>query len=306
MTYGETPASIEEVISLVSSGDKTGARRMVMLLLQRNPQDVIAMLWLAYTSTSIDEVEVILNRVLMLEPSNQKALEWQALIQQKHGQPKSPQGVPLPPTPPMPLQGTGYNGSYGSRPTQSLNSFSPTSSQALSPVNPTPPIKTWKPQPSQYQLTVENPSQSYPSLNYVQFTPDSKKNWWLMAGLGLVLTLLILGLVFFLLFKGKTNTGLADYRLFGSLDEMTRDGFVNEQVAIDTRFMGGYTKDSNGTYLIILKENKSTVFVQWHDSVAPVNDFRPGQFITIYGKILGVENGKATLKVDKVVPTSRE
>ena len=140
---------------------------------------------------------------------------------------------------------------------------------------------------------------------YVQSVtqPKPRHKWWLVTLVGVMLSL-VLGLTLFLLVlnPGRAKPGLSEYRLFTSLDELINEGFVDERVAIDTRFMGGYSKDNQGTYLLILSESrtKSTLYVQWNEAVASMNDFRPGQYITLYGRLTGVGNGKGTLKLDRV------
>ncbi len=319
MSYGEAPGSIDEVISLVQSGDKPAARRMVMELLRRNPDNIVAMLWLAYTSSSIEEVGTILGRVLILDPHNPKALEWQAIIREKQARQKTSQSGPLPPTPPSPLEsgvgkGNSRNGASPSSsnnsppgPNQSSNLALPVNSHLANNEAKSQLTTAWKPSSNQYQVVVEPAKATYPSINYVQYDPPaSTRRWWLLAGLGLVITLVLLGAVFFFLVRAKSSPDLAGYRLFSSLEEMVNEGFVDQRVAIDTRFMGGYTRDSSGTYLITIKENKAILYVQWPESVAPVSDFRPGQFVSIYGRLTGVGGGKATLKVEKVFATLRE
>jgi Tfp pilus assembly protein PilN len=310
---------IDEVMALARSGNRADAYKQAMELVRQNPDDVLALLWLAYTSAKVEEVEAVLHRVLSLDPNNQKALEWQALILQKQQRMQTGQTGPLPPTVTLPtyLQPPTSNREPSPRAGHSLPSQPPVSPY-LNMTNPSPSANN-KPQPYQanpqpltpwttpltpYQVTVEPGPPSNPMLPYVQSTPSApkaKRRWWPLV---LVASLLVVALIVVIMLvtnPTRSNLALADYRLFTSLDDLMRDGFVDERVAIEARFMGGLTKDAQGTYLIVLSEGKSTLYVQWHESVTPVNDFRPGQFVTIYGRLSGLNGGKGTLKVDKVL-----
>lgn len=317
--------SIDEVMALARSGNRPAARQLVLELLRENPEDVVAMLWLAYTSDSVEEVEVVLNRVLLLDPGNSKALEWQALVRQKQMRMRTGQTgslSPLPPTPPAPLTPNPrsiyntppalnpgpatYNAPLYAQPSPGYSDLMAAQSAPAYPPQPyqppvSQPLAPWTPQNGQYQVTVAPGPQSMPALPYVQpapVAPKARPKWPFIVG-GIVLCLVVAVGVFFLT-SGRLKPGLADYRLFTSLDSLVNDGFVNEQVAVEARFMGGYTKDSNGNYLLIYNEDKYILYVQWNETVTSIGDFRPGQFITIYGRLVGVGGNKATLKADKV------
>jgi len=313
--------ALEEIMALARSGDRAEARRRVLGLVRQYPDDVVALLWLAYTSDKVEEVEAVLSRVLLLDPYNEKALEWQILIQQKQMRLRAGQTgtlAPLPPTPPVAMPSPGYPRSNLNSGTLSKNSpaqpnsylnsnFGPTNNnQATQPYRATSqPLANWTPQNAQYRVMIEPGAASNSARPYVQSVtqPKPRHKWWLVTLVGVMLSL-VLGLTLFLLVlnPGRAKPGLSEYRLFTSLDELINEGFVDERVAIDTRFMGGYSKDNQGTYLLILSESrtKSTLYVQWNEAVASMNDFRPGQYITLYGRLTGVGNGKGTLKLDRV------
>ena len=60
--------ALEEIMALARSGDRAEARRRVLGLVRQYPDDVVALLWLAYTSDKVEEVEAVLSRVLLLDP----------------------------------------------------------------------------------------------------------------------------------------------------------------------------------------------------------------------------------------------
>ncbi|MEI6044147.1 MAG: hypothetical protein WCS37_07125 [Chloroflexota bacterium] len=306
-------SSIDKVITLARSGNRAGAYSLVLELVKQQPDDILSLLWLAYTSDKVEEVEVVLHRVLSLDPHNQRALEWQTLIRQKQQRLRAGQTGPLPPTPPVTISSKHLT----VKPTLSNSSPEPESRSYPLPVQPsvsvssTPasyyaepqPLATWTaPQPT-YQVTIESGSSSSPTLPYAQALPSlssAKRRWWLSVLAASLLIVALLALVVVLINPANSKLVLANYRLFNSLDELMKDGFVDQRVAIQTRFMGGLTKDADGTYLLILSDGKSSLYVQWNENTTPVNNFRPGQFITIYGRLSGVNGGKGTLKVDKV------
>jgi hypothetical protein len=331
---------IEEVIALARSGNRPAARQLVLELLKQNPDDVVALLWLAYTSDNVDEVDVVLNRILTLDPGNEKALEWQGLVKQKQARMRAGQTgalAPLPPTPPATFPGQAeISQAYvqspsstvfsnptptptpvtpnaplyvppPSQPYTNLTPATPTASQTVQPYQPnSQPLANWTAHTGQYQVTVSPGPKSNPAMPYVQPIPVApavevrRKIWPFIVG-GIVL-LVALGVgLFLILAPNRGKPGLADYRLFTNITELVNEGFVDERVAIETRFMGGYTKDSTGTYLLTAAEGKNVLYIQWHESVSSINDFRPGQYITVYGRLSGISGGKVTLKVDKVL-----
>lgn len=314
--------ALEEIMSLARSGDRAEARRRVLGLVRQYPDDVVALLWLAYTSDKVEEVEAVLSRILLLDPYNEKALEWQNLIQQKQLRLRAGQTgtlASLPPTPPTVMPSPRSNSNSGplfkSGATQPNTYLNPNfgqagNNQATQPYQAnSQPLANWTPQNGQYRVMVEPGAASNPARPYIEPVPIQKtqRKWWLVAVVGVVLSL-VLALTLFLLVlnPGRSKPGLSEYRLFTSLDELISESFVDERVAIDTRFMGGYSKDNQGTYLLILSENrsKSILYVQWNEAVANMNDFRPGQYITLYGRLSGVGNGKGTLKLDRVTVSS--
>lgn len=331
MQFGDERGRIDEVIALAEAGNRSGARRLVLEIIQQNPDDVVALLWLAYTSERVEEVEVVLNRVLSLDPGNEKALEWQTLVRQKQERMRAGQTgtlSPLPPIPPAALPTRPYYQPQDTTPR--LNSGStqpyyiqpqpPITQSYIAPVSPTgnytpqpyqpnqQPLAPWTPQ-TQYQVTVEPGPRSTPMLPYVQphvAAPGKpKRHWWLVGLIGLILIGAIAALVFVLATPPKSTVALSDYRLFTNLDELVKDGFPNERIAVETKFMGGYNKDSQGTYLLTLtSESKTPIIVQWNEAVASMSNLRPGQFITIYGVWIGVSSGKGALRVEKVVNSS--
>lgn len=318
---------IDQVMALARSGNRPGARQLVLELLRENPDDVVALLWLAYTSDSVEEVDVVLNRVLLLDPGNSKALEWQALVRQKQQRLRAGQTgplAPLPPTPPAPLTtnhrpsaytppalnpgSASYNAPLYAQPQpgsgySDIMASQPNPAYVPQPYQPTSqPLTPWTPQAGQYQVTVAPGPQSIPMLPYVQpapISPPAARPKWPFI-LGAVVLCLILGAALFFVTSGRAKPGLADYRLFTSLDSLVNEGFVDERIAIEARFMGGYTKDSTGTYLLTYPDGKNILYIQWHESATAINDFRPGQFITIYGRLIGVGGNRATVKADKV------
>ena len=64
---------VQSAIQAVQNGDKNGARKFLLQVLTSNPSDTEAMLVLAGISDQPDQKRQILNRVLMLEPQNQRA-----------------------------------------------------------------------------------------------------------------------------------------------------------------------------------------------------------------------------------------
>lgn len=315
-------SSIDEVIALTQAGDRSGARRLALSLVQQNPEDTVALLWLAYTSDKVEEVEAVLNRVLAIEPNNQKALEWQNLLHQKEA--RGPL-APVPPAPPPSLRPTyqpplppslssGPTDSYYIQPqtnqrnTTNLSKSAPTSGQPLQPYQPPFAPAPAPYQNAQYRVMVEPGQASNTPRPYVMpYQPEakSKKRWLPLAIVGgLLLLLLAFGAILLLTASPlKSKPGLADYRLFNTVEEVAAEGFVDERIAIERRFMGGYTKDAQGTYLLIYGEGKNTLYIQWNETATPINDFRPGQYVTVYGRIIGLSGNKITIKADKVTLT---
>ena len=64
---------VQSAIQAAQNGDKNGARKYLLQVLTSNPSDTEAMLVLAEISDQPEQKRQILNRVLMLEPQNQKA-----------------------------------------------------------------------------------------------------------------------------------------------------------------------------------------------------------------------------------------
>ena len=64
---------VQSAIQAAQNGDKNGARKLLLQVLTSNPSDTEAMLVLAGISDQPDQKRQILNRVLMLEPQNQRA-----------------------------------------------------------------------------------------------------------------------------------------------------------------------------------------------------------------------------------------
>lgn len=66
---------LQRAIAAARSGDRTTARQMLREVIVKDPRNEKAWLWLATTSTSRSDKEKCLNRVLKINPNNQKAKE---------------------------------------------------------------------------------------------------------------------------------------------------------------------------------------------------------------------------------------
>ena len=69
----DEPSQFQEAIAAIKAGDKAKGRRLLSLFLQDNPTHENALLWLSATTNSPTEKRRYFERVLQINPYNEKA-----------------------------------------------------------------------------------------------------------------------------------------------------------------------------------------------------------------------------------------
>lgn len=319
----ELEAVLANAIAKAKAGERGEAVVMLRQILDEAPDNVLALLWLAFTSDSIIEIEAALDRVLRLDPSNQKALEWQELIRQRKTSKNQPPAAP------------GILAHYS--PNEIKPRFTPTLEQAA-PINNTDPTLSFN--DWQHKLTVPKQPTANPlsQPNFVpplmpdyqireiaqQQTPNnpvqiviqmpdtaaktkSEQNvpgWLIGLMVGLVV-LLVAGIGYVLINQTPAipNFDRAIYQTFNSpADLATSNPYVNQKVNFVIKFAGGYSTDPQGNTIIkldSLANTNNTVTLIWNSKQVPMN-FGGNQSVRIYGSVQGNGNN-ITVNVEQAV-----
>lgn len=100
---------LQEAIAAIKAGDKAKGRKLISLFLQDNPTHENALLWLSATTNSQDEKRKIFQRVLQINPGNEKAKQALAKLDDESpdletmtGKPSKIRKLPVKP-PPKPM-----------------------------------------------------------------------------------------------------------------------------------------------------------------------------------------------------------
>ena len=101
MRRAEIQAVLQDAITLAQSGQRTEARRLLEQVVEADPKQELAWMWLATVSTNRDERITFLERALVLNPANNTAQEAYA---QLTGRAFTPAVVP-PDVPALPASG---------------------------------------------------------------------------------------------------------------------------------------------------------------------------------------------------------
>ena len=65
---------LQHAIELIRAGDRAGGKRLLVGILQAEPRNELAWLWLAATVDEVEQQRECLARVLRINPQNQPAL----------------------------------------------------------------------------------------------------------------------------------------------------------------------------------------------------------------------------------------
>jgi hypothetical protein len=103
MSRSDIQTMLQDAITLAQSGQRTEARRLLKQIIEADPEQELAWMWLATVSTDRDERLACLERVLVLNPNNPTAQEAYAQITGHLFTPPTPAEAPL--LPPSGVQG---------------------------------------------------------------------------------------------------------------------------------------------------------------------------------------------------------
>lgn len=311
---------LANAIALAKAGERSEAVVILRQILDEAPDNVLALLWLAFTSDSILEIEAALDKVLKLDPGNKKALEWQELTRQRKATKKQPPSTtnnlatynpnglkqrPVTDVEEMPPINN-------SEPTLSFNDWQnnltfpkqPASSSLAEPVA-TPPMMP------NYQIReISQPQPSNPVQIVIQMPDTTAKakseqnlpNWFIGLMVGLVI-LLVAGIGYVLVNQtpATANFDRAVYQSFNSPTDLANSNpYVNQKVNFVFHFAGGYPTDPQGNTIIkldALPNSASSVTLIWNPKQVPMN-FGGNQIVRVYGSVQG-NGSNITINVEQ-------
>lgn len=183
-------SQLHEAVQLAQTGRKEDARRMLRQVVQNEPNNEMAWLWLASVAADQVEYQHALNEVLRVNPANQQARQLMDEFQQQYGAPHVQPQTP-PPTAP-------YTTPPQTPPPYSSGPVSPVQPQQSTPYYGTP--APYQPPDSPRPIEGAKPPKSV--VRYEVQTAKSHKKGCLGCGgcgCGCVQTCLALVVIFFVL-----------------------------------------------------------------------------------------------------------
>ncbi len=85
----EEAAQFSRAVNLAQTGNKAAAHNTFSTLSTKHPDNILALLWFAYTSPSIGQAQGAISRATQLEPNNPNVLQAQSWFQSEMAKSKS-------------------------------------------------------------------------------------------------------------------------------------------------------------------------------------------------------------------------
>jgi hypothetical protein len=320
-------AMLAEAIRLAKAGDHVAATGLLRVVLENDPENVNALLWLAYVREDVVEMELTLQKVLQLDPTNEKALEWQKLIQQRRMTQNAAKLAPnqsltrtgtgpliVPPTPPNIIRNrppatplAPAASIHDATPTLNFNDWqrnmavpNPPTASYLAESRPAVTLPDYsireiqmqqvQPNASPVQIVIQVPD------NHTRPAQQSGVSGWLVALMIGIVVLLIAGIAYVVISQngGLSSIGKPDkslYKGFATIDDLFKTNLEpHQRVDLVIPFDGGYMPDVTGYVKITQQSKAGTLIINWNIKQTPLNSFHSGQSVRLYGTVEGLGN----------------